>query len=86
MVALPNATVPLFQTTGAPTSPLREILTPLGDLPRGPLVDANGRALPTFRNFLSGIVTKPLPSVSVQLADKQGRGTRAMTMLMASLP
>lgn len=85
MSALPNASVPLFEAAGEAASPLREILSARGTLPRGPLIDANGLALPGFRNFLSGIVTKPLPKASAPLADKMGRPTRVFTLLLAGL-
>lgn len=85
MSALPNAMVPLFDFAGEPTSCLREILGNRATLPRGPLVDLEGRATPGFRNFLSGFVTTPLPGPSVQLADRLGRPTRVFTMLLAGL-
>lgn len=85
MTALPRATVPLFDAAGGAAPVLREILNQFGQTPRGALVDAQGRAQPTFRQFLAGIASKPLPSQSVALADSDGRATRVFTMLLAAL-
>lgn len=83
MSALPNAQAPLFTGSGEPMPVLRQFLG--GEIPRGALVDGEGRATPPFRNYLSGRVSQPLPAASVALADDQGRPTRAMTMMMMGL-
>ena len=86
MTALARATVALFDQSGAATPVLRELMVSRGELPRGPLVDGQGRAQPAFRQFLKGIVTKPLPVYAAALADDQGRPTRVFSMLLANLP
>jgi hypothetical protein len=86
VTALPNASVPLFDFVGEATPVLREVLKPHGSPPRGALVDTLGRAQPAFRQFLANIVTKPLPSANVAFADRLGRPTRVLTMLLANLP
>lgn len=69
----------LFTEEGEATAVLQGALA---DVPSGRLVDDQGLASPLFRNYLSGIVSAPLPIHSEPLADRDGRATRAMTLLL----
>lgn len=86
MTPLPSTSVALFDADGGATVVLRELLRPLGEVPRGALLDRTGRAQSVFRRFLAGIATKPLPNQMATLADTSGRPTRVFTMLLAGLP
>lgn len=85
MKPLPNPSVPLFEKDGTGN---RMLTATLGNPPGANpvLVDQSGIATPIFRQYLGTISATPLPHAAVQLADAQGRPTRAFTMLLAALP
>lgn len=83
-MTLPNPSVPLVNPEGLPTLAL---LGAVRGLPAGdPVVDERGMPTPLFRRTLQGIATTPLPNQGVQLTNRDGTPTRAMTALLMGLP
>ena len=85
MKILPNPSVPLFESDGSASPMLTKTVgNPPGVNPM--LIDESGCATQVFRQYLAGIATTPLPNASVPLADREGKPTRAFTLLLAALP
>lgn len=83
MSNLPNPSVSLVNADGRPTSSLLEIVPNLSAI--DVVVDRQGLATPLFRARLERVARTPLPSMSAQLTDLQGRPTRVFTALLAGM-